>query len=134
MVEAELNASDPTYNIGKVKGINYFTTTQEQVEIMRKPSKGGKVKSSHARSQAQPSTSTQGSTGRPQVQCTTCGGVGHLRKDCCEDVFCTRCGTKSQATEMCHVPTKTGMSNTICIYCGSTNYISNRCCNRPNDN
>ena len=94
-----------------------------------KPSKGGRVKSSQARIQAHPSTSTKGSTGRPQVQCTTCGGADHLRKDCFEDVFCTRCRTRSHAKEMCHVPTKTGMSNTICIYCGSTNHIY-----RPNDN
>ena len=120
VVEADMSTSDPTHNGGKVKIINSFPANQEQVGTMRKPSRG-KVKSSHARSQAQPSTSTQGSTDRPQVQCTACGGVDHLRKDCCEDVFCTRCGTMSHATEMCHVPTKTGMSNTICIYCGSTN-------------
>ena len=46
-----------------------------------------KSKSSHARSQAQPSTSTQESTGRPQVRCTACRVADHLRKDCCEDVF-----------------------------------------------
>ena len=101
---------------------------------MRKPSKGGKVKSSHTRSQAQPSTSSQESTGRSQVRCTACGGVDHLRKDCHEDVFCSRCRTRSHATEMCCVPTKTGMSNSICIYCGSTSHISIRCHNRPNDN
>ena len=82
VVEADMNTLDPTHNRGKVKLINSFTTNQEQVETARKLSKGGKVKSSHARSQAQPSTSTQGSTGRPQVQCTACGGVDHLRKDC----------------------------------------------------
>ena len=65
--EADMNTSDPTHNRGKVKIINSFATNQEQVETVRKPSKGGKVKSSHTRSQAQPSTSTQGSTGRPQV-------------------------------------------------------------------
>ena len=92
-----------------------------------KPSKGGRVKSSQARIQAQPSTTTQGSTGRPQVRCTTCGGADHLRKDCHEDVFCTRCGTRSHATEMCCVPTKPGMNNTTCIYCGNTNHISTRC-------
>ena len=129
-----MNTLDPTHNRGKVKIINSFATNREQVETMRKPSKGGKVKSSHARSQAQPITSTQGSTGRPQVWCTACGGVYHLRKDCHEDVFCTRCRTRSHDTEMCCVPTKTGMSNTICIYCGSTNHISSRCHNRPNDN
>ena len=59
VVEAHMNTSDPTHNRGKVKIINSFTTNHEQVETMRKQSKGGKVKSSHARSQAQPSTSTQ---------------------------------------------------------------------------
>ena len=37
------------------------------METVTKPSKGGKVKSSQARIQAHPSTSTQGNTGRPQV-------------------------------------------------------------------
>ena len=83
VAEPNLNTLDPTHNRGKVKRINFFTTNQEQVETMIKPSKGGKVKSSHARSQAQPSTSTQGSTGRPQVWCTACGGADHLRKDYC---------------------------------------------------
>ena len=67
VVEANMNTSDPTHNRGKVKIINSFTTNQEHVKTQRKPSKGGKVKSSHTRSQAQPSTSTQGSTGRPQM-------------------------------------------------------------------
>ena len=67
MVEANMNTLDPTQNRGKVKIINSFATNQKQVETVRKPSKGGKVKSSHTRSQAQPSTCTQGSTGRPQV-------------------------------------------------------------------
>ena len=129
-----MNTLDPTHNRGKVKIINSFATNQEQMETVTKPSKGGRVKSSQARIQAHPSTSTQGSTGRPQVRCTTCGGADHLRKDCREDVFCTRCRTRSHTTEICHVPIKTGMSNTICIYCGSTNHISTRCQNRPNDN
>ena len=42
VVEANLNTSNPTHNRGKVKRINSFTTTQEQVETMRNPSKGGK--------------------------------------------------------------------------------------------
>ena len=67
VVEADMNTSDPIHNGGKAKIINSFATNQEWVETQRKPSKGGKVKSSHARSQAQPITSTQGSTGRPQV-------------------------------------------------------------------
>ena len=62
-----MNTSDPTHNRGKVKIINSFATNQEQVETMRKPSKGGKVKNSHARSQVQPSTSTQGSTDKTHV-------------------------------------------------------------------
>ena len=65
VVGADMNTLDPTHNRGKVKIINSFATNQEQVETMRKPSKGGKVKSSHARSQAQPSTSTQGSNALP---------------------------------------------------------------------
>ena len=129
-----MNTSDPTHNRGKVKIINSFATTQEQMETMAKQSKGGKVKSSQARIQAHPSTSTQGNTGRLQVRYTACGGADHLRKDCHEDVFCTRCRTRSHTTEMCRVPTQTGISNTICIYCGSTNHISTRCHNRPNDN
>ena len=67
MVEADLNISDPTHNRGKVKRINSFTATQEQVETVIRPSKGGPVKNSDARGQTQPSTSTHGSTGRPQV-------------------------------------------------------------------
>ena len=129
-----MNTSDPTHNRGKVKIINSFAATQEQMKIMAKPSKGGKVKSLQARIQAHPSTSTQGNTGRLQVRCTACGGADYLRKDCHEDVFCTRCRTRSHTTEMCHVPTQTGISNTICIYYGSTNHTSTRCCNRPNDN
>ena len=134
MIEANLNILDPIHKRGKVKRINSFTATQEQVETVKRQSKGGPVKSSDARCQTQPSTSTHENTGRPQVQCTTCGGTDHLRKDCHEDVFCKRCRTRSHTTEMCCVSNKTGMSNTICIYCGSTNHISTRCCNRPNDN
>ena len=82
MVEADLNISDPTHNRGKVNRVSSFTTTQEQMEMVTRPSKGGPVKRSDARSQTQPSTSTHGNTGRPQVHCTTCGGTDHLRKDC----------------------------------------------------
>ena len=67
MMEANLNISDPTHNRGKVKRINSFTATQEQVETVKRQSKGGPVKSSDARCQTQPSTSTQENTGRPQV-------------------------------------------------------------------
>ena len=67
MMEADLNISDPTHNRGRVKRINSFTATTEQVEIVKRQSKGGPVKSSNARHQTQPSTSTQEDTGRPQV-------------------------------------------------------------------
>ena len=67
MMEADLNISDPTHNRGKVKRINSFTATTEQVETVKRQSKGGPVKSSDARHQTQPSTSTQEDTGRPQV-------------------------------------------------------------------
>ena len=67
MMEADLNILDPTHNRGKVKRINSFTATQEQVETVKRQSKGGPVKSSDARHQTQPSTSTHENTGRPQV-------------------------------------------------------------------
>ena len=67
MVGADLNTSDPTHNRGKINRINSFTATQEQVNAVTKQSKGGPVKSSDVRSQTQPSTSTHGDTGRPQV-------------------------------------------------------------------
>ena len=67
MVEADLNISDPTHKRGKVKRIISFTATQEHVKTVRRQSKGGPVKNSDARGQTQPSTSTHGSTGRPQV-------------------------------------------------------------------
>ena len=86
-VGTDLNISDPTHNRGKINRINSFTTTQEQTDTEMKQSKGGPAKSLDARSHSQPSTSTQGETHRPQVNCTTCGGTDHLRKDCHEDVF-----------------------------------------------
>ena len=67
MMEADLNISDPTHNRGKVKRINSFTATTEQVETMKRQSKGGPIKSSNALHQKQPSTSTQEDMGRPQV-------------------------------------------------------------------
>ena len=88
MMEADLNISDPIHNRGKAKRINSFTATTEQVETVKRQSKGGPIKSSDARCQTQPSTSTQEDTGRPQVWCTACVGTDHLRKDCSEDVFC----------------------------------------------
>ena len=51
MIEADLNISDHTHNRGKVKRINSFTATQEQVETVKRQSKGGPVKSSDARCQ-----------------------------------------------------------------------------------
>ena len=68
--EADLNISDPTHNRGRANIINSFANNQEQVKTQKKSSKGGKVKSSQAKIQPQPGTSTQvptGNTGRPQV-------------------------------------------------------------------
>ena len=67
MIEADLNISDPTHNRDKVKRINSFTATTEQVETVKRQSNGGPIKSSDAIHQTQPSTSTQEDTGRPQV-------------------------------------------------------------------
>ena len=86
--------------------------------------------------QPQPSTSSQSqpvNAGRPQIHCSACGGEDHLRKDCHQDVYCTRCRTSSHTTEMCHAASKPGKENNICVYCGSTNHTSGRCTNRPND-
>ena len=69
-----------------------------------------------------------------KVRCTAYWGEDHLRKDCHEDVFGTRCRTRSHTTEMCHVPAKTVKSNIICIYFGSIEHISGRCYNKLNDN
>ena len=63
----------------------------------------------------------------------TCGG-DHLRKDCHQDTFCTRCRSRSHNTEMCCVPTKPGKESNICIYCGSKSHSADKCTNRPNDN
>ena len=89
---AAFNTSDPTHSRGKVNIVNLFVNNWNQVQKQRKSSKGGKVKSSQTKSQPQPGTSTQvpsGNTDRPQVHCSTCGGLDHLRKDCSQDDFCT---------------------------------------------
>ena len=99
--EIHLNISDPTHNRGKVKRINSFDTTQEQMDTEAKQSKGGPVKSSDTRGHPQPGTSNQVESCRPLINCTACGGHDHLRKDCHEDVFCNRCRTRSHTTEMC---------------------------------
>ena len=48
--EANLNISDPTHNSSRANIINSFTNNPEQVETQKKSSKGGKVKSSQAKS------------------------------------------------------------------------------------
>ena len=132
--EIHLNISDPTHNRGKVKRVNSFDTIQEQTDTEAKQSKGGLVKSLDTRGHPQPGTSNQVESCRPQINCTTCRGHDHLRKDCHEDVFCNRCRTRSHTTEMCRVPTQPATGNTICIYCGSINHTSGRCHNKPNNN
>ena len=86
------------------------------------------------KSQLQPSGSNQVESHRPQLNCTACGGRDHLRKDCCEDVFCSNCKTRSHAMEMCRATSQQATGSSICIYCGSTNHSSGRCRSKPNDN
>ena len=62
--------------------------------------------------QPQPGTSNSGTnknpvipprnlgTGRPHMQCSACGGNNHLRKDCHQDNFCTRCRSRLHATHV----------------------------------
>ena len=71
---------------------------------------------------------------RSQLGCTACGGRDHLRKDCCEDVFCNNCRTRSHATEMCRALSHQTSGNILCIYCGSTGHTSGKCRNKPNNN
>ena len=71
---------------------------------------------------------------RPQLNCTACGRQDHLRKDCCEDVFCNICRTRSHATEVCRALSQHTPGNILCVYCGSTNHTSSNCRNKPNDN
>ena len=97
-------------------------------------SKGGPIKNSGTKSQPKPSTSNQTESHRPQLSCTACRGHNHLRKDCCEDVFCNNCKTRSHATEMCRVTSHQATGNIICIYCGSINHTLGKCHNKPNDN
>ena len=102
-------------------------------------SKGGKKNSSQgAQSKNQPQLSTSSHTStnnawRPLVHCSACGG-DHLRKDCHQDTFCTRCRSRSHNTGMCHAPTKPERVSNTCIYCSSKNHSAGKCINRPNDN
>ena len=80
---SNFNNSDPTHNRGKAKMVDSFAGISDQL----KQTKGGKKKSSQdaQAKQPQPGTSSHISprnTGRPQVHCSACGGMDHLRKDC----------------------------------------------------
>ena len=100
--ELGLNMTDPTHNRGKIKIVKSLL---EPVILHKKSSKGGKVKHSQGiqpRNQPQPSTSSQvmGTTWRPVVYCSACGG-DHLHKDCHCETFCIKCRSSSHDTEMC---------------------------------
>ena len=97
-------------------------------------SKGGPFKNSGTKSQPKPSTSNQTESRRPQLNCTSCRGCDHLRKDCYEDVFCNNCKTRSHTMEMCRATSHQASGNIICIYCGSTSHTSGKCHSKPNDN
>ena len=132
MMEADLNISDPTHNRGKVKRINSFTTTQEQVETVKRQSNEDQSKvlmlgGKHSLVPA-PKRTHVGS-----VRYTSCGGTDHLRKDCHEDFFCKRCRTRSHTQKCAVYPTKqVGAAPFAFIVVVSTHF--NRCHNRPNDN
>ena len=107
--------------------------TKEQT-LGQKYQKEGLSKSSGMKDHPLPSGSNQTHSCRPQLNCTACRGHDHLRKDCCKDVFCNNCRTKSHAMEMCRATSHQATGNIICIYCGSTNHTSGKCHSKPNDN
>ena len=132
--ELILNRSDPTDNRGKVNRVNSFEIAQDRAGTLLKMSKGGPIKNLGAKIQSKQSTSNQTESHRQQLGCTACGGCNHLRKDCCEDVFCNNCRTRSHTTEMCRATSYQTNGNSICIYCGSVNHSLGKCCSKPNDN
>ena len=97
-------------------------------------SKGGPIKILGTKIQSRQSTSNQTESRRQQLGCTACRGRDHLRKDCCEDVFCNNCRTRSHATEMCRATSYQATGNLICIYCGSINHSLGKCHSKPNNN
>ena len=131
---SQLHISDPMHNRGKAKIMNSFQGISDQMkpqQINKEQIKGGKKNSSQdAQTKPQPSTSSHISPrniGRPQVHCSACGSMDHLRKDCQQDTFCTRCKLRSHTTKMCRAPTKQEIDNNICIYCGSKSHTSGKC-------
>ena len=128
--EQNLNSLDPTHNRGKINRVNSFQSAESKTKM----SKGGPFKSSGMKGHPPPSGSNQMPSRRPQLNCTACGGCDHLRKDCCKDVFCNNCRTRSHATEMCRATSHQATGNTICIYCGSVNHTSGKCRSKTNDN
>ena len=99
--EQILNSSDPTHNRGKINRVNSFESAHERMDPRAKVSKGGPFKSSGMKGHPPPTSRNQVESHRPQLNCYACGGCDHLRKDCHEDVFCSKCRTRSHATEMC---------------------------------
>ena len=128
---SHLHVSDPKH---KAKIIDSFQG------INKEQYKGGKKKSSQGaqtKSQPQPSTSSHISPRNvvtPQVHCSGCGGKDHLRKDCHQDTFCTRCRLRLYTTKMCCAPTKLIKDNNICIHCSSKSHTSDKCTYRLIDN
>ena len=127
-----LHSLDSTHNRGKVQIVNSFAGMSGQLrsqQMDKEPSsvqtlcKGSKKQASQgAQANTQPQAGTSSnpsprnnSTGRPQVHCSACGGNDHLRRDCQQDNYCTRCRSKSHATSMCCTSVKQGKNNNICI-------------------
>ena len=80
-------------------------------------------------------------TGRPTIQCTTCGEYSHWRWECPYDNYCTTCNNHYHATHMCRAcrqnnnnGQKGQQSPVICVYCRSAEHSSANCHRRPGDN
>ena len=74
-------------------------------------------------------------TGRPTIQCTSCGEYSHWRRECPYNNFCTTCNNHDHATHMCRVCKQTPQQSPAnCVYCGSTEHSSLQCHKRPWDN
>ena len=128
-----MNSSDPTHNRGKIHRVNSFESAHERTDSRTKMSKGGPFKSSGMKGHPPPSGSNQMDSRRPQLNCTSCRGHDHLRKNCHEDVFCNNFRMRSHATEMCRAASHQATGNIICIYCGSINHTLGKCHSKPND-
>ena len=80
-------------------------------------------------------------TGRPTMQCTTCGEYSHWRRECPYDNYCMTCNNHDHATHMCRACRQTNnksqqgqQSPLTCVSCGSIEHSLSSCHRRPWDN